>query len=86
MLDIKVIRENIKEVKQAMLDRNLDINFDQFLNWDGERKTIIRKIEQLRLKRNKESEEIGKLKRESKKPSAKLLSEINKVRNIIQEQ
>ncbi|GHT04501.1 serine--tRNA ligase [Endomicrobiia bacterium] len=86
MLDIKVIRENVKEVKQAMLNRNLDISFDQLLNWDSERKTIIGKIEQLRLKRNKESEEIGRLKKESKEPPAELLAEINKVRDIIQEQ
>ncbi len=86
MLDIKVIRENVKEVKQAMLNRNLDISFDQLLNWDSERKTIIGKTEQLRLKRNKKSEEIGRLKRESKEPPAELLAEINKIRNIIQEQ
>ncbi|OEG69213.1 serine--tRNA ligase, partial [Candidatus Endomicrobiellum trichonymphae] len=86
MLDIKVIRENVKEVKQAMLNRNLNISFDQLLNWDGERKTIIGKIEQLRFKRNKESEEICKLKRKSKKLPAELLAEINKVRDIIQEQ
>ncbi len=86
MLDIKVIRENVKEVKQAMLNRNLDISFDQLLNWDSERKTIIDKTEQLRLKRNKESKEMGRLKRESKEPPAELLAEINKIRNIIQEQ
>jgi seryl-tRNA synthetase len=86
VLDIKIIRKNIKEVKQAMLNRNLDISFDQLLNWDNERKTIIGKTEQLRLKRNKESEEIGRLKRESKEPPAKLLAEINKIRDTIQEQ
>jgi seryl-tRNA synthetase len=86
MLDIKIIRENVKEVKQAMLNRNLNVSFDQLLNWDGERKTIIGKIEELRFKRNKESERIGKLKRESKKPPAEFFAEINGVRDIIQEQ
>ncbi|MDR0800511.1 MAG: serine--tRNA ligase [Endomicrobium sp.] len=85
MLDIKVIRENVKEVEQAMLNRNLDIDFNRLLNWDAERKALVGRIERLRLKRNKESEEIGKLKREGKEPAPELLAEINEIRNIIQE-
>ncbi|MCA6084912.1 serine--tRNA ligase [Candidatus Endomicrobiellum agilis] len=85
MLDIKVIRENVKEIERAMLNRNLDIDFNRLLNWDTERKTLVGGIEQLRLKRNKESEEIGKLKREGKEPVPELLTEINEIRSIIQE-
>ncbi|MDR1196281.1 MAG: serine--tRNA ligase [Endomicrobium sp.] len=86
MLDIKFIRENVKEVSKAMESRNQNINFDQLLGWDNERKTVITAIEQLRLKRNKESEEIGKLKRDGKEPSQDLLEEINRIRDGIQEQ
>ncbi|GHT44852.1 serine--tRNA ligase [Endomicrobiia bacterium] len=86
MLDIKVIIENAMSVKQAMLNRNKDVNFDQLLKWDKERKYAIGEIENLRLRRNKESEEIGKLKKEGKEPSLDILSEINKLRDIIQEQ
>ncbi|MDR3256683.1 MAG: serine--tRNA ligase [Endomicrobium sp.] len=86
MLDIKMIRENVKEIKQAMLNRNQSINFDQLLNWDNERKIVIGEIERLRLKRNKESEEIGKLKKDGKEPSSEFLAEINAARNRIQEQ
>ena len=85
MLDIKVIRENVKEIERAMLNRNLDIDFNRLLNWDTERKTLVGGIEQLRLKRNKESEEIGKLKREGKEPMPELLTEINEIRSMIQE-
>lgn len=86
MLDIKIIRENLKEVMKAMESRNQNINFDQLLDWDGKRKSTILDIEQLRLKRNRESEEIGKLKREGKEPSSDLLEEINWIRDKIQEQ
>ncbi|MCA6079911.1 MAG: serine--tRNA ligase [Endomicrobium sp.] len=85
MLDIKVIREKVKEIERAMLNRNLDIDFNRLLNWDTERKTLVGEIEQLRLKRNKESEKIGKLKREGKEPVPELLTEINEIRSIIQE-
>ncbi|MDR2427010.1 MAG: serine--tRNA ligase [Endomicrobium sp.] len=86
MLDIKIIRENVEEVVKAMKSRNQDINFEQLLDWDNTRKTIIANVEQLRLKRNKESEEIGSLKREGKYPPQELLEEINQIRDKIQKQ
>jgi seryl-tRNA synthetase len=86
MLDIKLIRENVKEAVKAMEARNQNINFDQLLDWDAKRKEVILNIEQFRLKRNKESEEIGKLKREGKEPPQDLLEEINQLRDRIQEQ
>lgn len=86
MLDIKLIRENLKEVQKAMESRNQNINFEQLLDWDNKRKAVITDVEQLRLKRNSESEKIGKLKREGKEPSAELLEEINQMRDRIQEQ
>jgi seryl-tRNA synthetase len=85
MLDTKIIRENIKIVKQAILNRNRDINFDEFLKWDDERKILISKIEKLRFKRNKESDEISKLKRARKEPSIYLLTKLNEIRGIVQE-
>ncbi|MCA6071420.1 MAG: hypothetical protein LE168_03410 [Endomicrobium sp.] len=86
MLDIKVIKENVEAVKQAMLNRNKAVNFDQILKLDEERKFVIWEIEKLRLKRNKESGEIGKLKKDGKEPSLDILAEINETRDIIQEQ
>jgi seryl-tRNA synthetase len=85
MLDIKFIRENLKDVEKAMESRNQSVGFDRILSLDDKRKSSIGEIEALRLKRNKESEEIGKLKREGKEPSPELLSEINEVRETIQE-
>jgi seryl-tRNA synthetase len=85
MLDIKFIRNNLEDVVKAMKARNQNVGFDRLLSLDDERKDAIGEIEALRLKRNKESEEIGKLKREGKEPSPALLSQINEVRDSIQE-
>jgi seryl-tRNA synthetase len=86
MLDIKVIRENVEAVKQAIANRNKEVDFKQLLKWDDERKFVIGEIERLRLKRNKVSEEVGKLKREGKAPSHEVLEETNESRDLIQEQ
>ncbi|MDR1696374.1 MAG: serine--tRNA ligase [Endomicrobium sp.] len=85
MLDIKFIRENLKAAETAMKNRNQDINFERLLAWDSERRAAIGDIEQLRLKRNQKSEEVGKLKREKQEPSPELLAEINLIRDSIQE-
>jgi seryl-tRNA synthetase len=86
MLDIKVIRENPEAVKRAMLTRNKEVDLTKLLKWDDERKFVINENEKLRLKRNKVSEEVGKLKKEGKEPSTEMLKEINEIKDLIQEQ
>lgn len=86
MLDIKIIRENIEKVKRAMLARNQNIDLDKLLNLDRERKILVSEIEQLRIKRNRWSEEIGKLKKEKKNISSCFTSDVNALKNRIQEQ
>jgi seryl-tRNA synthetase len=86
MLDMKFIRENVEFVKQAMLSRNKNVDLEQLLKWDIERKAVISELESLRLKRNKESEQIGNLKRDGKEASQDILAEINELRNVIQQQ
>jgi len=90
MLDIKFIRENSEEVKRTISNRNQDVNLDKLLALDSERKILVKGIEQLRLKRNKESERIGRLKRENKEfckeLSVKFITEINDLKDKIQKQ
>ena len=86
MLDIKIIRDNVEKVTKAMQSRNQNVDFGMLLQWDDERRSVITETEQMRLKRNKESEEIGKLKKSGKEPSPELLAEINELREEIQEQ
>ena len=85
MLDIKLIREKFEYVKEGLKKRNQNISFDQLVSWDNERRKIIAEVEQSRLKRNKASETIGKLKREGKEPQKELLEELDQLRVRIQE-
>ena len=66
MLDIKLFRENIDVVKEGLKKRGQEINLDELVSWDSDRRIVIKEIEDARLKRNSDSETIGKLKREGK--------------------
>ena len=85
MLDIKLFRENIDVVKEGLKKRGQDINLDELISWDTDRRNIIKEIEDARLKRNSDSEKIGKLKREGKEPEKELLEELEQLRIRIQE-
>jgi seryl-tRNA synthetase len=84
MLDIKTIRENPNLVIESMAKRGQKVELEPIIELDDERKLIIEETEQMRLIRNKESERIGKMKREGKEPSAGLLAQINDMRDLIQ--
>jgi seryl-tRNA synthetase len=84
MLDIKTIRENLGEVKRAMLNRNQNVDLNKLLELDNEKKTKIKEIEQLRSKRNKESKEIGRLKSSGKKYFSTPFEGVNQIRIKIQ--
>jgi seryl-tRNA synthetase len=64
MLDIKFIRENLKEVEQNIKKRRLKIPLNHLLEIDDERLKLIREVESLRHERNiaadKHDEEKGK--------------------------
>jgi len=62
MLDIKFIRENKKKVKENCQKRQCDVNIDQLLKVDKERRKVIQKIEEIRAEKNKATEEIPKIK------------------------
>ena len=84
MLDIKFIRENPQQALKGMQKRGQNIQMDDILRLDNERKAVIEKTEQLRLIRNKESENIGKMKRQGTEPPESLVREINDIRENIQ--
>jgi len=66
MLDAKLIRNNPDLVKQAMRNRNknLDGEIDRFLEIDRERRTLIQKADELKNEQNKASKEIPLLKKQ----------------------
>lgn len=63
MLDLNLIRENTQKVKDALLKRMDNIDFDELLQWDAERRKLIFDIDILKNKKNKVSKEIPELKR-----------------------
>jgi seryl-tRNA synthetase len=63
MLDVKVLRDNLDEVKARMATRGADIDWDEFVKIDRERREALANIERLKEKKNRLSGEIGKLKK-----------------------
>ncbi len=63
MLDVKLLRENLDEVKARMATRGAAVDWDQFVALDRERRDALANIERLKEKKNRLSGEIGKLKK-----------------------
>lgn len=76
MLDIKFIRENKKQIKKAVKNKNLNVDIDKLLALDEERKGLLVKIDELRAKRNE-------LAKAGKKPSKKQIEQGKKIKEKI---
>lgn len=61
MLDLKFIRENPEKVKEGITNKNENDNVDEILSLDKKRRENLQKVEELKAKRNKTSQEIGKI-------------------------
>jgi seryl-tRNA synthetase len=70
MLDKNFIRDNLDFVRERLAVRGGDYPLEELLAKDAERKSIIRRSEELRRARNEESEAIGKLKQTGNDTSA----------------
>ncbi len=84
MLDLKFIRENREKVQEMLKNRHNDLNLDEFFQLDDQRREILGEVELLKQRRNTESAEIAKLKKE-KKDASKLIEEMGKVSSDIKE-
>lgn len=83
MLDIKRIRSNYEEVKNAIEKRGQgDYNIDRVLKLDEERRQLLLEVEQMKNKQNQVSKEIPELKKAGKDASD-LLSEMKELSNDI---
>ena len=63
MLDIKRIRENPKELEEALAKRHSSIHVDTLLELDERRRALIGQVEQQKSQRNQLSQQIAQLKR-----------------------
>jgi seryl-tRNA synthetase len=68
MLDINYIIDNLKELKQAAKNKNLNVDFDLLIKLDSQRRRLIQQIDEVRKKRN----ENAALLQDPKKRTAKL--------------
>ncbi|AEF16091.1 Seryl-tRNA synthetase [Thermoanaerobacterium xylanolyticum LX-11] len=82
MLDIKRIRNNPDEVKKAIELKKENSNIDEFLEIDEKRREILKELESLKNTRNKESENIAKLKKEGK-DADELIKEMKEISDKI---
>ncbi len=64
MLDMKLVRENPEKVIEAVRKRNSDLNLDEFLAIEKERRELTQNVEVMKSERNSASQEIGKMKKE----------------------
>lgn len=87
MLDLKRIRSNPEEIKKRLTNRGEDFDLsviDEVVKLDEERRQLLVEVENLKSKKNKESGEIGKLKKEGKSVSG-IMAEMKKLSDEIKE-
>jgi seryl-tRNA synthetase len=63
MLDARYIREHLEEVRERLSLRGQSINFNRFIEVDGERRKSIQTWEGLRARQKKVTEDVGRKKR-----------------------
>ncbi|ADQ13523.1 serine--tRNA ligase [Halanaerobium hydrogeniformans] len=84
MLDMRFIRENPELVEESFAKRNMDSIIPEFQKFDEKRRDLLYEAEQLKHKRNVNSDKIGELKRNGEDAS-ELISEMQEVSSRIKE-
>ncbi|PDZ04561.1 serine--tRNA ligase [Bacillus cereus] len=83
MLDVKVLRTNLEEVKKKLINRGGEfLELDKLKKLDQKRLELLVGVEELKSKRNEVSERIANLKRE-KQDANELIGEMREVGNNI---
>ncbi len=67
MLDIKFIRKNIKQVKKAAKDKGVDIDIDELLELDKQRRELLQQIERLNAEKKDAANRVKAAKTKSEK-------------------
>ncbi len=84
MLDLRFIRENPEIVRQAIKNKNVEIDLNPLLELDKKRREIIKEADRLKENRNRVSEKIGILKKRGETAES-AISEMRKVSEKIKE-
>lgn len=67
MLDIKFIKENKEAVRDAIKNKNIDLNLDSLLELDRKRVALLQNIEELKAEKNKLNDQIKSAKDENER-------------------
>lgn len=84
MLDLKFVRANPDVVRQALVNKGVDVDLDRILALDVERRQIIAEVEQLKAKRNDVSKQVGILKKQGQDATA-IIAEMGNIGDRIKE-
>lgn len=82
MLDIKLLREDLTQVKARLATRGAEIDWNEFVSLDQRRREALAHIEKLKERKNRLSGEIGKIKKYGG-DSASLMQEVEEVSEAI---
>jgi len=82
MLDVKLLRDDLAQVKERMATRGAAVDWEEFVAVDRERRDALAYIERLKERKNRLSGEIGKLKKSGGNASA-LMRETEEVSEAI---
>ena len=85
MLDVKLLRDDLDQVKTRMATRGTEIDWEEFVALDRDRREALVKLEKLKEKKNRLSGEIGKLKK-SGGDAAALMREAEEVSESIRQE
>ena len=84
MLDLKFVRSNLGEVKQALINRGQEFLLDDFESLDEMRRLLLGEVESRRQERNSRSEEVGRLKK-AKQDAAALMERVREINQELKE-
>ena len=84
MIDINRIRNNKEEVEKALLKRMNNVNLDELLKWDKEKRKIGTLMDEYRAERRKVSDTIPQMKKEGK-DTTKIVEQMKELGNKIDE-
>ncbi len=77
MLDIKFIREHAEAVKKASIDKHIDIDIDELLDIDRQRRELMSETESLQATKNAVSKEIPSLSPDERKVKILEMQEVD---------
>ena len=85
MIDLKKVKADIDAYKDNIKKRNLDIDFDEFLEIDTQRNTLRQKLDTLRSTKNHVSKEVPKLSDTEREVKIKEMKELWDQMTILEE-